>query len=45
MWTDTADFRNPNYHRRTDTPATVNYDFLANVTKVLTVCVLAPGPH
>lgn len=35
MWTDTADFRNPHYHRRTDTPDTLNYDFLASVTKVL----------
>jgi Zn-dependent M28 family amino/carboxypeptidase len=43
MWTDTADFRNPNYHRRTDTPGTLNYDFLASVTKVLIASVLAPA--
>jgi hypothetical protein len=35
MWTDTADFRNPNYHRRTDTPETLNYGFMSNVTKLL----------
>ena len=45
MWTDTADFRNPNYHRRTDTPDTLDYDFLASVTKVLIASVLATGPH
>ena len=35
MVTDTADLRNPNYHRATDTPETLNYDFLANVTQVV----------
>jgi Zn-dependent M28 family amino/carboxypeptidase len=41
MWTDTADFRNPNYHRRTDTPDTLNYEFMANVTKLLIASILA----
>lgn len=40
MWTDTADFRNPNYHRQTDTPDTLNYDFMANVSKLLIAAVL-----
>lgn len=40
MWTDTADFRNPNYHRRSDTPDTLDYGFIANVTKLLTATVL-----
>ncbi|MBX7171976.1 MAG: M28 family peptidase [Pyrinomonadaceae bacterium] len=35
MWTDTADFRNPNYHRLTDTPETLNYTFLKKVTQLL----------
>ncbi|HEX6125673.1 MAG TPA: M28 family peptidase [Pyrinomonadaceae bacterium] len=35
MWTDTADFRNPNYHLHTDTPETLDYNFLANVTRLL----------
>ncbi|HUR98536.1 MAG TPA: M28 family peptidase [Pyrinomonadaceae bacterium] len=35
MWTDTADFRNPNYHRPTDTPDTLSYGFMAKVTKLL----------
>lgn len=29
--TDTADFRNPHYHRTTDLPETLDYDFLASV--------------
>lgn len=34
MWTDTAEFRNPHYHRPTDTPATLDYPFLAAVTRL-----------
>jgi hypothetical protein len=29
--TNTANFRNPNYHRRSDTPDTVDYDTLAGI--------------
>jgi Zn-dependent M28 family amino/carboxypeptidase len=32
--TDTANFRNPHYHRDTDVPATLDPDFLAGVTKL-----------
>ncbi len=32
MVTDTSFFRNPHYHRATDTPSTLDYDFLARVT-------------
>lgn len=32
MVTDTAPFRNPNYHQPTDTPDAINYDYLARVT-------------
>jgi Zn-dependent M28 family amino/carboxypeptidase len=35
MWTDTAEFRNPNYHQRTDTADTLNYGFMAEVVKLL----------
>lgn len=35
MWTDTADFRNPNYHRRSDTPETLDYHFMRQVADVL----------
>jgi Zn-dependent M28 family amino/carboxypeptidase len=34
MWTDTAEFRNPHYHRASDTPATLDYDFVAQVAKL-----------
>ena len=41
MWTDTAEFRNPHYHRATDTPETLDYDFLAGVTRLLVHAVLS----
>jgi hypothetical protein len=40
MWTDTAEFRNPNYHKPSDTPETLNYEFLRRVTQLLTASVL-----
>ena len=40
MWTDTSEFRNPNYHLRTDTPNTLDYAFLRNVTQLLTASVV-----
>jgi hypothetical protein len=40
MWTDTAEFRNPNYHRPTDRPDTLDYCFLRQVTQLLLACVL-----
>ena len=40
MWTDTAEFRNPHYHRPTDTPETLDYAFLAGVTRLLVHVVL-----
>jgi Zn-dependent M28 family amino/carboxypeptidase len=40
MWTDTSEFRNPNYHHASDTPETLNYGFLRNVTKLLTALVI-----
>lgn len=36
MLTDTANFRNPNYHRPTDTLETLNLDFLTDVTAAVT---------
>ncbi len=35
MWTDTSEFRNPNYHQPTDTPDTLDYAFLTSATKLL----------
>jgi Peptidase family M28 len=34
MWTDTAEFRNPNYHLASDTPDTLDYAFMSDVAKV-----------
>lgn len=35
MVTDTAFFRNPNYHQATDTPDTLDYEFLSHVTEAV----------
>ncbi len=35
MWTDTSEFRNANYHQPTDTPDTLDYEFLQKVTQLL----------
>jgi hypothetical protein len=34
MWTDTSEFRNPHYHQASDTPDTLDYDYLAGVTRL-----------
>jgi hypothetical protein len=34
MWTDTSEFRNPHYHKASDTPDTLDYEFLSNVTRL-----------
>lgn len=39
MWTDTSEFRNPHYHQTSDTPPTLDYDFLRSVTQVLIAAV------
>jgi hypothetical protein len=42
MWTDTAELRNPNYHRSSDTPDTLDDDFLAQATRALVLrCLTA----
>ena len=43
LLTDTADLRNPHYHRATDTPETLDWDFLTRCTAAVTaaVCALA----
>lgn len=35
MWTDTAEFRTPHYHRSTDGPDTLDYAFMAEVLELL----------
>jgi hypothetical protein len=39
MVTDTAPFRNPNYHKLSDTPATLDYVRLARVVRGLEAVV------
>jgi hypothetical protein len=34
MWTDTSEFRNPHYHLASDTPETLDYEFLSQVAKL-----------
>jgi aminopeptidase YwaD len=41
MVTDTANFRNPHYHRSTDTIDTLNLTFLTAVAGAVTAAVLA----
>jgi hypothetical protein len=40
MLTDTANFRNPNYHRSTDTIEMLNLDFMAGVAAGVTAAVI-----
>lgn len=39
LWTDTANFRNPHYHRATDTPDTLDYRFMRDVAELLCATV------
>ena len=39
MWTDTAEFRNPHYHLVSDTPETLDYEFLGNVARLVAASV------
>ncbi|MFO0668592.1 MAG: M28 family peptidase [Polyangiaceae bacterium] len=43
LWTDTAYFRNPNYHQPTDTPDTLDYAFMRDVAELLVAVVRARG--
>ena len=40
MWTDTSNFRNPHYHQPTDTPDTLDYSAMANVTRMVVAHVV-----
>src|SRR5262245_52470863 len=42
MWTDTSEFRNPHYHRASDTPDTLDYAFMADVTRLALARVMSP---
>jgi len=43
MWTDTSEFRNPHYHKPSDTPDTLDYSFLCMVTQLLVACAVGGG--
>jgi Zn-dependent M28 family amino/carboxypeptidase len=43
QWTDTAEFRNPRYHGAEDTPDTLDYAFLASVTRLVAACICGPA--
>lgn len=46
MWTDTSEFRNPHYHKPSDTPETLDYAFIKKVVDLLvlhSVRALKPG--
>lgn len=40
MWTDTSEFRNPHYHKASDLPHTLDYNFLLQVTQLLSAHAL-----
>ncbi|MFK5976389.1 MAG: M28 family peptidase [Sulfurovum sp.] len=40
MWTDTSEFRNPHYHKASDSPDTLDYDFMRSVVELLGEVVL-----
>lgn len=40
MVTDTANFRNPHYHRKTDTIATIDFDFATKVSQLVAAATL-----
>lgn len=44
LWTDTGDLRNPNYHRTSDTPETLDYGFMAEVASMLVTSLGAVTP-
>ncbi|RYE89923.1 MAG: M28 family peptidase, partial [Myxococcales bacterium] len=44
LWTDTAEFRNPHYHRATDRPDTLDYGFLREVSSLLLAQLAPPSP-
>jgi len=40
LWTDTSEFRNPHYHQPTDTPDTLDYEFLRSASQILIATIL-----
>ena len=42
LWTDTGNFRNPHYHLPTDTPDTLDYRFMSEVTDLIATTIAGP---
>jgi Zn-dependent M28 family amino/carboxypeptidase len=45
MWTDTSEFRNPNYHCASDRPDTLDYDFIGEVTRLALARAISEAPR
>lgn len=45
MWTDTSEFRNPHYHLPSDTPDTLDYDFMTGVTRLALVRIIGQAGY
>jgi hypothetical protein len=45
LWTDTGDFRNPNYHQPSDTPATLDYGFMRSLVRLLVAVTSSRSHH
>lgn len=43
MWTDTSNFRNPHYHLPSDLPDTLDYQAMADVTKMVVRYLIGEG--
>jgi Zn-dependent M28 family amino/carboxypeptidase len=43
MWTDTSEFRNPHYHLPSDTPDTLDYEFMSEVARLALARVVSAG--
>jgi Zn-dependent M28 family amino/carboxypeptidase len=41
MWTDTSEFRNPHYHLASDTPDTLDYEFMSKVAQLVLARVVS----
>ncbi len=41
MWTDTSEFRNPHYHKPSDTAKTLDFDFMAEIARLTGASVLS----
>jgi hypothetical protein len=45
MWTDTSEYRNPHYHLPSDTPETLDYDFMDQVTRLALARAVSQAPR